>query len=239
MTINSPLGHLKISRGSAETIIESISASVSRKERNYCIPINITKYGMSKSDTKLRDAINSAGVVIADGLPISWMARRRGYADVQRCTGIELAEALLGKAAQRGWRVFFLGTTAESLQRAVSVLQRRHPRLKVAGFHHGYFGAHQEHAVVSEINAADTNLLLIGLGLPQKEYFITDHWPQLKADFCLAIGGALDVWAGAKRRAPRFVQAAGCEWLFRSFYDVRKSKTLLQHGVRFFKDYCR
>ena len=88
---HAPLGHLKVSLGSTEAIVASIANVIARKKKNYCIPINVTKYGMSKSDTKLRDAINAAGFVVADGLPISWMARRQGHAHVQQCTGISLA----------------------------------------------------------------------------------------------------------------------------------------------------
>jgi len=233
------LGHLSVSAGDLCQILSRVRECVEAKGHSYCIPINVTKYGLSRKDSKLCDAINAADLVIADGVPMVCLARRFGHADVHRVTGIELAEALMGLAASKSWRVYFLGASQENLDTAVGKLQQRFANLQVCGRRNGFFRDEDLPLVVDEINRAEPDVLLLGLGLPQKEYFVADQFDELRVPFCLTVGGAFDIWSGAKKRTPVMLQRVGLEWLYRSFYDVGKGLTLMRHGAEFVKDFLR
>ncbi len=230
------LGHLSVTSGSREAVLAHIVRHIRDRERSYCIPINVTKYGMSQQDAKLRGAINSAEYVLADGMPIVWLARRLGYDDVQRITGIGLAERLLDVAAEHRWRLYFLGSSKENLARMLGKLARRYPDMAVCGSHHGYFRAPEISRIVAEINASRPDVLFLGLGLPQKEYFVADHFEALNVPFCLTVGGAFDIWSGKKKRTPSALQKAGLEWFFRTAYDWRKASTLARYASRYMLD---
>ena len=94
-------------------------------------------------------------------------------------------------------------------------------------------------SIVEQIKQVEPHILLLGLGLPQKEYFIADYFNQLNVPFCLTVGGAFDIWSGAKKRTPAVLQRFGLEWVYRSFYDVRKGRTLLLYSAQFAKDFVR
>lgn len=236
MIENHPLGHLKISSGSLEEILEFVGKRISENQKTYCIPLNLTKYVMSKRDIKLQEVIQSANLIVSDGISMVWLSRRAGYHDVFRVTGIDLAEKILSHSRSRGWKVYFLGASQENLDRAIKNLKERFNNSEIAGYHHGYFNKHEIKRIIQMINDSGADILFLGLGLPQKEYFIDDHFNEIHAPFCLAVGGAFDVWAGAKRRTPGLIQRMGLEWLFRSFYDKNKTFNVARYGLVFLKD---
>lgn len=193
---------------------------------------------MTRQDGKLRDVINDAGYVIADGLPIVWLARRLGYGDVHRVTGIDLAESLLACAGENGWKLYFLGASPENLVQTLSRVSDRYRDITICGSHHGYFDAAKIPNLIRDINASRPDVLFLGLGLPQKEYFLADHFGALDVPFCITVGGAFDIWGGAKKRTPRALQRVGLEWLFRTAYDWRKASTLARYMRSFLFDFA-
>jgi N-acetylglucosaminyldiphosphoundecaprenol N-acetyl-beta-D-mannosaminyltransferase len=88
----------------------------------------------------------------------------------------------------------------------------RYPGLMIAHAH-GYFGAADEDALTEEIRAFRPQVLLAGLGAPRQEIWLHEHADL--AAVAVGVGGALDVLAGHKKRAPQWIRRAGCEWLYR------------------------
>ncbi|OGW36770.1 MAG: hypothetical protein A2Y97_13690 [Nitrospirae bacterium RBG_13_39_12] len=236
MTSNRPLGHVKISSGDLEEILEFIAGRISENKKTYCIPLNLTKYVVSKDDQKLKNVMNAADLLISDGISMVWLSKRAGYKDVHRVTGIDLAEKVLSHSKARGWRIFFLGATPENLTKAIGNVKFRFNNPEIAGYHHGYFKQDEIENIITLVNESNADILFIGLGMPQKEYFIGDYIGRINVKFCLAIGGAFDIWAGAKRRTPNLIQMLGLEWLFRSLYDKNKVLNITKYGFIFLKD---
>lgn len=237
MTANLSLGHLKITPGGLPDFVSFVDEAIRKQRKEYSIPLNLTKYVVSKTDGKLRKAINSAGLVIADGVPIRWLSRRLGYDGVRRVSGIELAEALLKQSRSRGWRFFLLGATPANLERAIIYMGEEFDEPLIVGSHHGYFKPREVDRLLDTINAVAPDILLLGLGMPQKEYFIDDHLHRMNAHFCLPVGGAFDIWAQTKKRSHAMIQNLGLEWLQRSIYNRAKARNIIKHGLVFFKDY--
>ena len=231
-----PIGHLTVTPGTKIDVLAAIESAVDEGLQTNCIPINVTKYGLSRRDPQLRNAINNAQLVVADGMPICWLTRLLGLPTVARITGIEFAESILETAAKKGWRVYFFGASPDSLSGAVQHQSRRNLGLNIVGSRHGYYETDELPAIVGEINALQADVVLVGLGLPQKEYFIAHHAPQLNSRLNIAVGGAFDVWSGAKKRAPRLVQQIGLEWAYRSLTNYRKATTLARHATVFLWD---
>jgi N-acetylglucosaminyldiphosphoundecaprenol N-acetyl-beta-D-mannosaminyltransferase len=232
-----PLGHLKITPGDLNFFLSIVENSVQKKQKSYCIPLNLTKYVVSKSDQKLKRVINSSDTVIADGIPILWLSRRLGYERVYRITGIEFAEAILGQSKSQNWKIFLLGASERNLERALEYLTGQFRPLSIVGHHHGYFNAQDIDQIVSCINSLEPDIIFLGLGMPQKEYFIDDYFHRINASFWLPVGGAFDIWAQTKKRSHPLIQKSGLEWLQRSFYNRKKAKNVLKYGLVFFKDY--
>jgi len=239
MITSHPLRHLKVSGGDLPEILEWVGDVCRGDGGAYCVPLNLSKYVKAKSDPKLREAILGADLVIADGVPITWLARRLGYSDVARVTGIGLAEAVLGASRERGWKVFLFGASSQYLEGALANIETKFSHPLIAGWRDGYFSEADVPGIVGQINVSGADILLLALGMPQKEYFIADHRHELRTKFCLPVGGAVDIWAGSKTRTPPFIQSVGLEWLYRSWYDRSRAQLILKHGLAFLRDLLR
>ncbi len=209
-----------------------------RPSQHVCV--NAAKLVALQRDERLRDIVADCDLVSADGQAVVWAARLLRQPLPERVAGIDLMHELLSVAEREGWRVYFLGARQEVLERAVGRIRGRHPRLEVVGARNGYFTTAEEPAVCDEIRAARPHLLFVAMSSPRKEYWLGEHARALGVPFSMGVGGALDVEAGVARRAPRWLQRAGLEWLFRLLQDPRRLLgRYLLGNARFLALVCR
>lgn len=177
---------------------------------------------IAHQDTEFRQILNSADLVVPDSLGILWASHRLGQPLPERVPGIDLMDQLCARSAQKGWRVFLLGAEPGVAEIAGHRLQQRHPGLNIVGTHHGYFSPQEEEQIVQKIAQARPQLLFVAMGIPKQEKFLARHRDQLSASVQMGVGGSLDCFAGKVRRAPRWIQRRGLEWLFRLITNPRK-----------------
>ena len=205
----------------AETL-ERISESIERRARCQHTVVNVAKLIAMRANPVLRKDVEQSDIINVDGMGIVWGARLIGIQVPERVTGIDLMDQLIEVCARRGYRPYLLGATRPVLYRLVAVLRTRHPRLSLAGSHHGYFAEADEERIVAEIAASHADCLFVALPTPRKEHFIAKHRDALAVPFIMGVGGSFDVLSGAVPRGPRWMQKAGLEWLFRVGQEPRR-----------------
>jgi N-acetylglucosaminyldiphosphoundecaprenol N-acetyl-beta-D-mannosaminyltransferase len=129
---------------------------------------------------------------------------------------------LLALAERRGFGVFFLGARQDALEKAVANLNAQHPDLKVSGYRNGYFADDEGRRIAEEIRATGPTLLFVAMSSPKKERWLSEHGTATGVRFAMGVGGAIDVVAGVTRRAPRWMQVIGMEWLYRMLQEPRR-----------------
>jgi N-acetylglucosaminyldiphosphoundecaprenol N-acetyl-beta-D-mannosaminyltransferase len=140
----------------------------------------------------------------------------------ERFPGVEALLLMLEAAAETGSSVYFFGAEKRVLEKAIEIIQHKYPKLTIAGSHEGYNYSVKE--MVEDINKSGAKLLIVALGSPKQEYWICDNMEKLETvKIAVGEGGSLDFIAGSYKRAPRWIQKTGLEWLWRLF--VNKSKT--------------
>jgi N-acetylglucosaminyldiphosphoundecaprenol N-acetyl-beta-D-mannosaminyltransferase len=205
-----------------EQTLERCRAAIESASWLQHVCLNAAKIVKVRHDPKLAAIVANCGLVSADGQPIVWASRLLGRPLPERVAGIDLMERLLQVAEEAGYRVYILGARADILERAVDRLRMRYPRLVIAGHRDGYFRDEESTAVCGEIRAARADILLVAIGSPRKEYWLAEHGPALGVPFAMGIGGAVDVVAGERMRAPRLIRTLGLEWLFRLVQEPRR-----------------
>jgi beta-1,4-glucosyltransferase len=154
-------------------------------------------------------------LLLNDGLGVdlcSWLFKGASFQD--NLNGTDFIPQLLA-ASGTGRSVYLLGTTKEVVAESARKLAAQFPHCRIAGFHHGYFEPGDIDFIISEINAASADLLLVGLGNPLQEKFIAEHAWRINARVLIGVGAFLDFAAGKVPRAPKLVRALRLEWLFR------------------------
>jgi len=182
---------------------------------------------------ELREALK-AFVVFNDGLGVD-IANRvlNGFGFPANLNGTDLVPHLLGRV-RTPLRIFLLGAKSETLQKAVGVIRRRWPHHVVAGHAHGYLDAGREARIPDMIRKARPHMVLVAMGNPKQELWIAQHVPRC-APCCLGVGALFDFLAGDVRRAPRWIRAMRCEWMFRLALEPRRLwRRYLIGNVKFF-----
>lgn len=205
---------------------------------HYVVTPNVAQIVRLQKDKGLRRIYQNADLVIADGMPVIWLSRLLGTPLKERVTGSDLLPKLCAEAAQRGLRVFFLGARPGVGERAAAQLKREHPQLQVVGVYAPPFGFEhdpQENARIRKlIRQRRPDLLFVALGFPKQERWIAQHAKACRVPLSLGVGAALDFVAGTRKRAPRWMQAWGLEWLFRTLQEpCRLGRRYLVVGPQF------
>jgi exopolysaccharide biosynthesis WecB/TagA/CpsF family protein len=125
-------------------------------------------------------------------------------------------------AAEHGLRFFLLGATEETNAKAADLLQQAYPGLKIVGRRHGYFGPDEEDELCDEINLTKPDVIWVGLSAPVEYEFAVRNKARLKAGWLVTCGGCYNFITGAYSRAPRWMQAAGLEWLHRLIREPKR-----------------
>ena len=171
------------------------------------------------------DLINSADLIIPDGIGVIKASRILSTPLKEKVAGIELGERTLAIAANKGYSIYFLGAKPGVAELAAQKMREKYPALTVAGVHDGYFKKEGEEneAVLTEIRAAAPDVLYVCLGVPAQEKWIAANRADLSpVKLCLALGGSLDVWAGNVKRAPKSFIKLGLEWFYRLCCEPRR-----------------
>jgi N-acetylglucosaminyldiphosphoundecaprenol N-acetyl-beta-D-mannosaminyltransferase len=211
-----------VDRLSFEETVKELCRRIDSGVRTHVIFINAAKVVRYSKSAPFRTIINRADLLLADGVPIVWAARLLRRPLPGRVNGTDLMEHMIAVAAERGYRLFFLGATQEVILQAVNEFRRRHPKLKVAGFHNGYFGDAEHEAIIQEINSSGADLLLVGMSTPQKELWVDQNLNRLQVAVAQGVGGSFDVAAGVVSRAPRWMQHNGLEWFYRVLQEPQR-----------------
>jgi N-acetylglucosaminyldiphosphoundecaprenol N-acetyl-beta-D-mannosaminyltransferase len=195
--------------------------------------VNVAKLVNMQTDDRLRESVLSCDLINVDGMGIVWGARFLRFDVPERVAGIDLFTRLLAVAEERGWSVFLLGARDDVVQETASRIANERPKLKIAGWHHGYFWDNEE-AVVDRIRSSGANLLFVAITSPRKEQFINRWRDRLGVRFAMGVGGSFDVVAGKTRRAPRWMQDSGLEWFYRLAQEPRRmAKRYLVTNAKF------
>lgn len=168
-------------------------------------------------------AITTADLVTADGMSVVWASRLLPAGRLaERIATPDIVDELLPRAVRHGWRIFLLGAAPGVADTAAVNLRERFPGLALAGVRDGYFEWNQSLEVAEAIRAANADLLLVGMGSPRQELWLAEFGHLTGVKFALGVGGVLDILAGRARRAPRWMQRCGLEWLYRLIREPRR-----------------
>ena len=207
---------------SLDQAAEELCRRVESRSHTHVVFVNAAKVVKYGQEPGLRQAMEDADLLFADGMPLVWASRCLRRPLPGRVNGTDLMERMVGLASSRGYRVFFLGARPHVIEKTVREFQRRHPELQVAGFHHGYFAAHDNDSVIDLINDSGADLLLVGMSTPAKEVWGHQNLQRLKVPVVQGVGGSFDVVAGMVSRAPVWMQKSGTEWFYRFMQEPRR-----------------
>jgi len=207
-----------------EALTASLLAAARAGECRMYSYLNVHALNLACADSRFRAILNGAAVTYCDGEGVRVGARLLGQYLPPRTVLTYWIWDLCRIFQDEGVSVYFLGGKSEVVTAAVGIIKSRFPRLRVAGWHHGYFQktGEESRTVIQQINSAAPDVLFVGFGMPMQEYWIEENRPTLRAGAVLPSGSMIDYIAGARKPAPPWMADHGLEWLFRFAREPRR-----------------
>ncbi|MCB2208727.1 MAG: WecB/TagA/CpsF family glycosyltransferase [Bacteroidetes bacterium] len=176
-------------------------------------------------DHDLKKIVNEIDLVVPDGQPIRWALNSFYKLDLKdRVSGPDLTLYVLEKANENKLLLYLYGSTKDTLDRLVSFISHTYPGIKICGVHADRFREASEiedAADIKKINESGAHIVFVGRGCPRQEKWVADHKNKINAAM-MAIGAAFDFHAGTVKRAPKWMQNSGLEWLYRMIQEPKK-----------------
>lgn len=218
----------KVNTFSVDACVDGIFESLRAGQRTWLACFNPHSYALALEDQVFARALKDADWLVADGSGVVLASRFLGGTIRERITGSDVFAGLHGRMNDAGgMRVFFLGSTVETLERMRERIAKDYPNVKVAGvysppFKDVYSNA-EITAMVKAVNTAAPDVLWVGLSAPKQEKFILENRARLNVKFVAAVGAVFDFYAGnIKRNADSWFVKNHMEWLPRLLREPRR-----------------
>jgi N-acetylglucosaminyldiphosphoundecaprenol N-acetyl-beta-D-mannosaminyltransferase len=220
------IGDALVDRCSFQEALDDITAhALQGGAPAYVVTPNAQHIVLLDRQPRLREIYRDADLVVPDGYSLVLAARALGQKLPERVAGVDLFQALCGRAAESGLRVFLLGGRTGSAELAAAVLRKRFGGLQVAT-HCPPLGFEDSEIELGRIAHAIAlfrpDLLFVALGAPKQEHWMYDHGRKLGVAVSIGVGGSFEMVTGIVPRAPRWIQDIGCEWVYRLCREPRR-----------------
>lgn len=187
------------------------------------VTINPEMISAADKNPQFASLLSNAELVVPDGVGVEIGLKILGH-NVKRIPGIELGKSLIVKFSEENKTIAMIGAKPEVIQAAIQNLKTEIPNFNVVYSHDGYF--EDDNVILNEVTAANPDLVLVALGSPKQEFFISSLKNMLPNSTLIGLGGSFDVWAGAVQRAPEIYQKLGLEWLYRTLKEPKRFKRI-------------
>jgi N-acetylglucosaminyldiphosphoundecaprenol N-acetyl-beta-D-mannosaminyltransferase len=209
-----------------EGAMDVMDAMIERRARGYVIAAAVHIVMVGQDDPAVRAALLGSTLTVPDGMPVVWAANWLGENLPDRVYGPELMRRYNDRCAERGHRVWLYGGRDQgSLVQLTLSMRQKHPGIDVVGGYSPPFRAlteEEEDAIVEQINAAQPDVLWVGIGVPKQEKWMARMRDCLEVPVMCGVGAAFDFHAGRVSQAPDWMQERGLEWTYRIAQEPRR-----------------
>ena len=224
-----------------ETTDQLINAML-KEERCFFTTPNLNFAITAQNDSQFRDSVINSDWVVADGMPLIWIAKTLGIPLPERVAGSSVFDRLRReyKNPDRPLRVVFFGGPDGTAAEAFKKIALDNSCMKVVGFYSPGFGSMDEMSdpdVIKQINQTEADLLIVALGAKRGQQWIELNRHKLNVPVISHLGAVINFVAGTVNRAPLWIQRSGLEWLWRIWEETSLFKRYWHDGLAFVKFY--
>lgn len=232
------VANVQIDNLTFKEVLDKVEDFVQKREPCYLVNPNVDIIVKCNRDPELAQYCEEAALTLVDGTPVLWAAKYLGHPLKEKISGSDFVPRVCEWASGKGYRVFFLGGREGAAQKAREIMERRYPGLQIVGTYCPPFGFEKDEAenqrIKDAVKAAAPDIVFVGLGCPKQERWIAQYHRELGIPVSMGIGVTFEFIAGMVKRAPKWMQTAGLEWLWRLCMEPQRLwKRYLVDDVQF------
>ncbi|WP_062353959.1 WecB/TagA/CpsF family glycosyltransferase [Bacillus kwashiorkori] len=213
-------GGIYTTKSTSEKVLQELQSKFINKEKTRVFYINAHCYNVAQKDKTYKKYLNEAEYVLNDGLGIDLGGKILNVSFDENLNGTDFTPLLLKLAEENNQRVFLLGGYPGVAETAANNFLKVMPKLQIVGVRDGYFQNTDE--VIDEINAVKPDLLIVALGVPLQEKWVTENFERLNATVMTGVGAFLDFASNRIPRAPEFIRKVRLEWVYRLLREPKR-----------------
>jgi N-acetylglucosaminyldiphosphoundecaprenol N-acetyl-beta-D-mannosaminyltransferase len=213
-----------ISTGSYESFINHLFSLAKLKASSYVCVANVHMLIEGYKAPAFQQIINQADIATPDGMPLAKAMKWLYGIDQERVAGMDLMPDLMRECARHNLSIYLNGSTDEILAQIIEKASADFPELHICGAYSPPFrelSSEEKHSIIEKINKTNPDFVFVALGCPKQEKWMAEHRGKIKSCM-IGLGGAFEVYAGVKDRAPLWMQKASLEWAYRLFQDPKR-----------------
>lgn len=208
---------------SKEDILKKIFTEIILKRESEVVTfLDASSMVRLKRNSLFTDYLKMSNYIFADGYYVYWAAKKLNLNVVEQVTGFDLTMDILEKAVQNNKLIYLLGSKERVLQKLLLNIRENFSNEIIGGYKNGYYFDHEMEDIITDINSKKIDILLIGIGYPRREQFISYSRDKLKVGVIIGVGGVFDILGGEVKRAPRLMILLKLEWLYRFIQEPRR-----------------
>lgn len=204
--------------------VQYIQDNLEKLRGKYICITNVHTTVMSYENEEYKNIQNNSALILPDGNPLSSISKKRGYKEAKRVTGPDLMGEIFKISEEKGYRHYFYGSTADTLNLLKVKLKEKYPKLNVVGMYSPPFKPNvtlENEEKLKEINDLKPDFIWVGLGAPKQEKWMSIHKDKLDG-IMIGVGAGFDYFADKIKRAPKWMQKNSLEWFYRFLQEPRR-----------------
>lgn len=172
----------------------------------------------AKEDPQIAEMYNKSTMAAIDGMPIVKIGRRKGIT-CERCAAPDIMGDVFEESVKQGKKHYFYGGKDEEvLKKLKNNLEKDYPGIQIVGMYSPPFRAlteEEDKKICDEINELKPDFLWVGIGAPKQEMWMWKHQEKIHNTVMFGVGAGFNFFAGTLDKAPKWMEKASLEWLFR------------------------
>ncbi|WP_223254529.1 WecB/TagA/CpsF family glycosyltransferase [Bacillus sp. HNG] len=213
-----------------QQLVSELTDRITSQQKTFVVTANPEIVMYSLNDEEYKTILDKASYVIADGIGVVKAAAMLNDPLPERIAGFDLMVKILEVANEKKWKIFLLGSQEHVLEKTVEHINQHYPGCTIGGYHHGFFDW-SNNEIADKIAEASPDIVLVALGVPKQEQWISQNIERFEKGLFMGIGGSFDVLAGTVKRAPEVWQKLNVEWLYRLIKQPWRWKRMMSIPV--------
>ena len=224
-----------INIGEYNTFVGEILNLSQRKPSSYVCVANVHMLIEAYNDDGFNKIVNEADIATPDGMPLAKGINILYGIKQERVAGMDLMPDLMRECHRLDKKIYLYGSTEEVLNKIQKKAGDDFPGLKIESYSPPFrkLSAKEDEGITETINTFDPDFVFVALGCPKQERWMHEH--KNRVNSCMiGLGGAFEVYAEIKNRAPQWMQHYSLEWVYRFAQDPKRLwKRYLVTNTRF------
>ena len=178
-------------------------------------------YGLATKDPEFKEALRNTDLLVLDGVGIAIGSMLLHGKNIRKIAGQDCFDYFCAEANKKNWKVFFMGSTDETLEKIRIRLKAEYPNIQSSSYSPPYkpeFSDEDNAKIVETINAFRPDVLFVGLTAPKQEKWAYKHKNLVNARVISTIGNVFDWYAGNSKRPGKIWIKLRLEWFIRIFH---------------------